>query len=57
MKLKRLIYKVLGILGILLTDKIHLRDLFDKTNFNNIKDFLISGVLVNGLTRPILAGY
>jgi|GEM_PF-6502676 len=38
MKLKRLTYGVLQILSISLTDKTHLRDLFDKTNFNNVKD-------------------
>ena len=38
MKLERSTYEVLQILGISLTDKTHLRDLFDKTNFNNVKD-------------------
>lgn len=33
MKLVRSIYEVLQILGISLTDKTHLRDLFDKSNF------------------------
>ena len=38
MKLERSIYEVLQILGISLTDKTHLCDLFDKSNFKNIKD-------------------
>lgn len=38
MKLERSIYEVLQILGISLTDKTHLRDLFDKSNFKNVKD-------------------
>ena len=38
MKLERSIYEVLQILGISLTDKTHLRDLFDKSNFKNIND-------------------
>ena len=38
MKLKRSTYEVLQILSISLTDKTHLRDLFDKTNFNDVKD-------------------
>ena len=38
MKLERSIYEVLQILGISLTDKTHLRDLFDKLNFKNDKD-------------------
>ena len=47
MKLKRSTYEVLQILSISLTDKTHLRDLFDKTNFNDVKDLydpLIPGV-------------
>ena len=36
MKLERSIYEVLQILGISLTDKTHLRDLFDKSNFKNV---------------------
>lgn len=35
-KLERSIYEVLQILGISLTDKTHLRDLFDKSNFKNV---------------------
>ena len=38
MKLERSIYEVLQILGISLTDKTHLSDLFDKSNFKNVKD-------------------
>lgn len=37
-KLKRSPYEVLQILSISLTDKTHLRDLFNKINFNNVKD-------------------
>ena len=37
MKLERSIYEVLQILGISLTDKTSLRDLFDKSNFKNVK--------------------
>ncbi len=36
MKIERTIYEVLQILGISLTDKTHLRDLFDKSNFSNV---------------------
>ena len=38
MKLDRSTYEVLQILSISLTDKTHLRDLFDKTKFQNVKD-------------------
>ena len=38
MKLKRSTYEVLQILSISLTDKTHLRDLFDKTKFNDVKE-------------------
>lgn len=38
MKLERSVYEVLQILGISLTDKKHLSDLFDKSNFKNAKD-------------------
>ena len=38
MKLKRSAYEVLQILSISLTDKTHLSDLFDKSNFKNVKD-------------------
>ena len=47
MQLKRSTYEVLQILSISLTDKTHLRDLFDKTNFNDVKDLSIS--LIPGL--------
>lgn len=33
-------YEVLQILSISLTDKTHLRDLFDKTNFNDFKELI-----------------
>lgn len=46
MKLKRSTYEVLQILSISLIDKNHLRDLFDKTNFNDVKD----------LNNPIIPG-
>ena len=36
MKLKRSIYEILQILGISLTDKTHIRDLFDKKNINDV---------------------
>ena len=36
MKLERSIYEVLKILGISLTDKTCLRDLFDKSNFKSV---------------------
>ena len=35
MKLERSVYEILQIIGISLTDKTHLRDLFDKSNINN----------------------
>ena len=38
MQLKRSTYEVLQILSISLTDKTHLRDLFNKTNFNDVKE-------------------
>ena len=38
MELERSIYKVLQILGIFLTDKTHLSDLFDNSNFKSVKD-------------------
>ena len=47
MKLKRSTYEVLQILSISLTDKTHLRDLFDKTNFNDVKD--LNNPLIPGL--------
>ena len=36
--LNRSTYEILQILSISLTDKTHLRVLFDKTNFNDVKD-------------------
>ena len=47
MKLKHSTYAVLQILSISLTDKTHLRDLFDKTNFNDVKD--LNDPLIPGL--------
>jgi len=47
MKLKRSTYEVLQILSISLTDKTHLRDLFDTTNFNDVKD--LNDPLIPGL--------
>ena len=46
MKLKRSTYEVLQILSISLTEK-NLRDLFDKTNFNDAKD--LNDSLISGL--------
>ena len=47
MKLNRSTYEVLQILSISLTDKTHLSILFDKTNFNDVKEQLDS--LIPGL--------
>ena len=49
MQLKRSTYEVLQILSIFLTDKTNLRDLFDKTNFNDVKelDSPFKGLLKN----------
>lgn len=47
MKLKRLTYEVLQIFNISLPDKTNLHDLFDKTNFNDVKglhDSMIPGL-------------
>ena len=38
MQLKRSTYEVLQILSISLTDKTHLRDISDKTIFNDVKE-------------------
>ncbi len=38
MKLERAVYEILQIAGISLTDKTHLRDLFDKSNINNVNE-------------------
>lgn len=46
-KLKHSTYGVLQIPSISLTDKTHLRDLFYKTNSNNIKD--LNDPLISGL--------
>lgn len=50
MKLERSVYEVLQILGISLTDKAHLRDLFDKSNIKKIKDLY-------GSSEPNLFNY
>ena len=47
MQLKRSTYEVLQILSISLTDKTHLCDLFDRTNFNDVKD--LNNPLIPGL--------
>ena len=47
MELKRSTYEVLQILSISLTDKTLLRDLFDKTNFNDVKEQFVP--LIPGL--------
>ena len=50
MQLKRSTYEVLQILSISLTDKTHLRDLFDKTIFNDVKELeypLLRDYLIN----------
>lgn len=38
MQLERSTYEVLQFLSISLKDKAHLRDLFDKTNFNDVRE-------------------
>ena len=38
MKLERSVYEILKIVGISLTDKTNLRDLFDKSNINNVNE-------------------
>ena len=38
MKLERSVYEILQIVGISLTDKTNLRDLFDKSNINNVNE-------------------
>ena len=38
MKLERSVYEILQIVGISLTDKSNLRDLFDKSNINNVNE-------------------
>lgn len=46
MQLKRSTYEVLQILSISLTDKTHLRDLFDKTIFNDVKELDLGSYVV-----------
>ena len=43
MELERSIYEIIQILGISLTDKTHLRELFDKSNFKNVNGLYGSG--------------
>jgi hypothetical protein len=50
MQLERSIYETLQILGISLTDKTHLRDLFDKKNINDVNDLY-------GSSEPNLFNY
>ena len=50
MRLERSIYEVLQILGISLTDKTHLRDLFDKSNFKNVN-------VLSGSSEPNLFSF
>ena len=38
MKLERSVYEILQIIGISLTDKTHLQDLFDKSKINNVNE-------------------
>ena len=38
MKLERAVYEILQIIEISLTDKTHLRDLFDKANINDVDE-------------------
>lgn len=38
MKIERSVYEILQIIGISLTDKTHLKDLFDKSNINNVNE-------------------
>lgn len=57
MQLKRSAYEVLQILSISLTDKTNLRDLFDKTDFNIVKELYYSfyeGCLINSLNHQFL---
>ena len=50
MKIERTTYEILQILGISLTDTASLKDLFDKSNFNNVKE-------QNGLSEPNLFNF
>ena len=47
MQLDRSIYEILHILSISMTDKTHLKDLFDKTKFQYDKELL-------GFNEPVL---
>ena len=47
MKLERSTYEVLQILSISLTDKTYLKELFDKTNYNDVKE--LNSSLLPGL--------
>ncbi len=38
MKLERSVYEILQVIGISLTDKTNLRDIFDKSNINNVNE-------------------
>ena len=60
MQLKRSNYEVLQILSISLTDKTTLRDLFEKTNFNDVKELdypLFEGLFDQITSVPILTGH
>ena len=60
MKLKRSTYEVLQILSISLTDKTPLRELFDKTYSNDVKEQFgpsFRGYLINIKLVPILTGH
>ena len=60
MQLKRSSYEVLQILSISLTDKTTLRDLFEKTNFNDVKELdypLFEGLFDQITSVPILTGH
>jgi len=50
MKIERTTYEVLQILSISLTDTTSLKDLFDKSNFNNVKE-------QDGLSEPNLFNF
>lgn len=50
MKLERSIYEVLQILRTSLTDKTHMRDLFDKSNFKNVN-------VLDGSSEPNLFNF
>ena len=60
MQPERSTYEVLQILSISLTNKTSLKDLFNKTNINDVKeqfDPLIPGLFDYYLTVPILTGH